>query len=150
MTKKQRILVADDDRFTREMLRVILEKAGYELIFAEDGLTAVEKTKAEKPDLVITDGLLPKLHGFMVCKQIKQLDSPPKVVIVTAVYTKPTYKWEVTKDYGADDIMLKPFKTQALLGCIQKHLAGEPIVADEIAEAPAINDSEAASVGAIH
>src|SRR5262245_66256822 len=109
MSKKAKILVADDDRFIREMIRIILTRGDYEVIFAEDGARAVELAESEKPDLVLTDGLLPKMHGFVVCKTIKDFPSPPKVILVTAVYTKPTYKWEVKKEYGADDILRKPF-----------------------------------------
>src|SRR5262245_60522864 len=77
MRKQQTILVVDDDALTREMLKIILEKAGYKVLLAEDGETAFEMTTAARPDLVITDGLLPKMHGFMLSKTIKSLDNPP-------------------------------------------------------------------------
>lgn len=119
----KRILIADDDRMTRKMLWAILNKAGYDVVIAEDGQAAVELAASETPDLVLTDGLLPKLHGFLVCKTIKEMDAPPKVIILTGVYTKPTYRWEAKKEYGADDILLKPIKPEELLACIEKHLA---------------------------
>jgi DNA-binding response OmpR family regulator len=100
-----------------------LTRAGYEVIFAEDGRTAVSKSNDERPDLVIIDGLLPGLHGFLACKAIKELDLPPKVILHTAVYTKPSYKWEAKGEYGADDVLYKPVKPDALLACIEKHLA---------------------------
>jgi DNA-binding response OmpR family regulator len=123
MSEARKILIADDDRLTREMFRIILQREGYELLFAEDGATAVEMALREKPDLVITDGLLPKLHGFLVCKTLKESDPAPKVVIVTAVYTKPTYKWEMKKEYGADDVLKKPFKPAELLTTIERQLS---------------------------
>jgi CheY-like chemotaxis protein len=134
----KKILVADDDRFMREMLRVVLAREGYELVFAENGAQAIELAAKEKPDLVLTDGLLPKMHGFVVCKTLKSSEEPPKVVLLTAVYTKPTYKWEVKKEYGADDILSKPVKSDALIACIRKHL-GE--VADDGAISPDAPDS---------
>jgi len=118
----KKILVADDDRLMRELLRVILSKAGYELSFAEDGQTALEMATADKPDLVLSDGLLPKLHGFEACKAIKALENPPKVVLLTGVYTKPIYKWQIMKDYGADAVLNKPVDYVQLLACIERQL----------------------------
>jgi DNA-binding response OmpR family regulator len=136
----KRILIAEDDRMTRKMLEAVLNKAGYDVLLAEDGRAAVEMTAQERPDLVLTDGLLPKLHGFLVCKTIKEMDCPPKVVILTGVYTKPTYKWEAKKEYGADDVLLKPAKPDELIACIEKHLAA---AASEI-EMPAFMTEEVA------
>jgi DNA-binding response OmpR family regulator len=123
MSNHNRILVADDDRFMRELLRVILSKAGYEVSLAEDGLQALEMAQAERPDLVLSDGLLPKLHGFEVCKAIKEFDDAPKVVLLTGIYTKPTYKWQVMKDYGADAVLTKPVDDAQLLACIAQQLS---------------------------
>jgi DNA-binding response OmpR family regulator len=120
----KKILIADDECFIRDMLKVLLTRAGYDLIFAEDGQSAVEMAKAESPDLVLIDGLMPKMHGFLACKAIKEQDAPPKIIILTAVYTKPSYRWEVKNTYSADDILVKPFKAADLLACIQKHLPG--------------------------
>ena len=106
MQMQRKILVIDDDGVTRELLKSVLTNADYEVVLAADGLSGVETARSEKPDLVITDGLLPKLHGFLVCKAIKEFDSPPKVIILTGLYTKPTYKWTVKHEYGADDLLL--------------------------------------------
>src|SRR6185369_1522229 len=108
MNTTSKILVAEDDPITRALFKIVLENAGYEVILVEDGAAAVEKATSEHPDLVITDGLLPKLHGFLVCQAIKALDPAPKVIICTAIYTKMTYKWEVKNKYQADDLLIKP------------------------------------------
>ncbi|MCI0486291.1 MAG: response regulator [Blastocatellia bacterium] len=126
MFKRRKILVVDDDRLTREIMIRTLSKAGYEVITASDGLTAVEIAETEKPDLVLTDGLLPKMHGFLVCEAIKAFEAPPKVVVITGVYTKPTYKWEVKSQYGADEILLKPVAPSVLLEMVEKQLRGLP------------------------
>jgi DNA-binding response OmpR family regulator len=118
-----KILIADDHPPLRKILKDVLTLAGYEVIIAEDGIEAVEKAKSEQPDLVITDGLMPKLHGFLVCKEVKKLNPPPKVIVLTAVYTKPTYKLEAKKNYGADELITKPFKTVDLLYAIEQQLA---------------------------
>jgi DNA-binding response OmpR family regulator len=119
---KRKVLVVDDDATTREFLRAVLEHGGYEVVLAEDGVSGVEKAASEKPDLVITDGLLPKLHGFRVCKAIKELDSPPKVILLTGLYTKPTYRGEVKHQYLADDLLTKPVAPADLLACMEKYL----------------------------
>ena len=92
MSKPIRILVADDNAPLRKVMKDVLTRAGYEVLLAEDGLDAFEKALAVRPDLVITDGLMPKLHGFLVCKMLKQLEPPPKVILLTSVYTKPEYR----------------------------------------------------------
>jgi CheY-like chemotaxis protein len=124
--KGKKILIADDDPPLRKVLGKILTDAGYDVVLAEDGESAVEKAASERPHLVITDGLMPKMHGFLVCKAIKQMESPPKVILLTAVYTKRNYKWEVREQYGADDFLTKPFELSELLACIEKHLANSP------------------------
>jgi len=123
MHMHRKILIIDDEPVTRQLLSSVLEQANYEVVVAEDGLSGIEMARREKPALVITDGLLPKLHGFLVCKAIKEFDSPPKVIILTGLYTKPTYKWTVKHDYGADDLQVKPITPADLLACVEKHLA---------------------------
>ena len=119
---QRKILVADDDRITREIIGTILTKAGHEVIFAEDGKSAVELSSTERPDLVFIDGLMPKMHGFLACKAIKELESPPKVILLTGVYTKPSYKWEAKGTFDADDLLKKPCGPDELLACLEKHL----------------------------
>jgi DNA-binding response OmpR family regulator len=119
MTKQKKILVADDERTARELLGITLANAGYQVVFAEDGLDAVSKASTEKPDLVLMDGLMPKLHGFLACKAIKQLDAPPKVLMITGIYTRLTYKWEVKGEYLADGLLSKPFDRTSLLAAVK-------------------------------
>ena len=114
-----KILIADDDRVTRELLARTLTNAGYEVLVAEDGLAAVEKASTEQPDIDLMDGLMPKMHGFVACKTIKELENPPKVVLLTGIYTKLTYKWEAQKTYLADGFLSKPFDKDLLLALIE-------------------------------
>src|SRR5438309_5461476 len=125
MQMQRKILVIDDDGVTRELLKSVLTNADYEVVLAADGLSGVDTARSERPDLVITDGLLPKLHGFRVCKAIKELDSPPKVIILTGLYTKPSYKWEAKHGFLADDLLTKPVGPADLLACIEKHLGSQ-------------------------
>jgi CheY-like chemotaxis protein len=122
----KRILVADDDLPLRRVLGKILTAAGYEVVLVEDGKAAVEKAAEIKPDLVITDGLMPKMHGFLVCKALKEMQPAPKVIMLTAVYTKMNYRFEARERYGADDLLTKPFEVAILLQCIERHLSAVP------------------------
>ena len=124
MITKRKILVADDDRITREIIGSILTRAGHDVVFAEDGKSAVETALSETPDLVFIDGLMPKMHGFLACKAIKELDRAPKVILLTGIYTKLTYKWEAKEEFQADDLLTKPATPDALMACIEKHLPG--------------------------
>lgn len=124
MNRQRQILVADDDRAFRETVGEILTQAGYKVRFAEDGKSVVEKVQHYRPDLVLMDGLMPRLHGFLACEAIKKLDAPPKVILLTGVYTKPTYKGNVKTQHGADDLLVKPLSSADLLACIEKHLFG--------------------------
>lgn len=129
MSVRKKILVIDDEAVIRDLLTKVLERANHDVIVAHDGLSGVEMAAAEKPDLVITDGLLPKLHGFLACKAIKKMNPAPKVILLTGIYTKLTYKWEAKREYGADDLLTKPFKPADLLTCVERHLADLPLVA---------------------
>lgn len=117
-----KILLADDDAAFRKILSNILTKAGYDVVVAEDGEAAVRKAMSENPDLVITDGLMPKLHGFQVCKAVKERNPDIKVIMLSAVYTTPNYLWEARSKFGADDMITKPCQIADLLRKIETHL----------------------------
>lgn len=128
MAVRKKILVVDDEVMIRDLLTNVLERANYDVIIAEDGLSGVDKAASEKPDLVIIDGLLPKLHGFLACRAIKKLNPALRVILLTGIYTKPTYKWEAIDQYNADDVITKPTGPAELLACVEKHLAASPVV----------------------
>lgn len=115
MTTPKKILVVDDDRLMRMMLNMMLTRAGYEVLSAENGRSAIEKASLEKPDLVLTDGLMPDMHGLIACKAIKGLASPPKVVLLTA------NKTEIKKtECAPDDVLMKPVRSAELIACIER------------------------------
>ena len=78
-----KILVVDDDDALREMVGLVLNAAGYETVFAADGLSAVDVFKKEEPDLVLLDIMLPGQSGIEVCKQLRVLSGTP-IVMLTA------------------------------------------------------------------
>ncbi len=124
-TVRKKVLVIDDDRTTRYLLSQILAQSGFDTVEAEDGEAGLRMASEERPDLVLVDGLLPKMHGFLVCKAIKELENPPKVIVLTAVYKKITYRWQVRTEYGADELLIKPINKAEMVSCIARVLSAD-------------------------
>ena len=78
-----KILVVDDEQPLVELLTANLQREGYEVISAGDGVTALELAESQKPDLILLDWMLPKLDGFEVCKRLRPKTAAP-IIMVTA------------------------------------------------------------------
>lgn len=101
-----KILIADDEAEIRDVLRLYLEKDGYEVAEASDGVEAMEKLRKEKPDLVILDIMMPGLDGYRVLRNIREDNNIP-VIMLSA---KDTDSDKILGlDLGADDYITKPF-----------------------------------------
>jgi two-component system response regulator MprA len=106
------ILVVEDDRRIREMVRRGLIFEGYQVEVAEDGETALRYARDKMPDAVILDLMLPGLSGLEVCKRLRNASTVP-ILILTA---RDAVQDRVTGlDAGADDYMVKPFSFEELL-----------------------------------
>ena len=113
---KSKILVIDDDRVTLTMLEMILSRHGYHVLSAKDGAEGFELAVKEKPDAVISDMLIPKIHGLELCTKIKQDPQLKdiKIILMTAVYKGAAFKFQA-KESGADHFIEKPINTNNLL-----------------------------------
>lgn len=111
-----KILVADDDRNICELIGLYLKKDGFEPIFAYDGAEAVEKFKKIQPSLVVLDLMLPKLDGYGVCREIRQISKIP-IIMLTA--RGETFDKVLGLEMGADDYMVKPFDGKELVARIK-------------------------------
>ena len=101
-----KILIADDEAEIRDVLRLYLEKDGYEVTEAADGVEAMEKLRREKPDLAILDIMMPGLDGYRVLRNIREDNNIP-VIMLSA---KDTDSDKILGlDMGADDYITKPF-----------------------------------------
>ena len=111
--KKPLLMIADDEKGIREYLIGILEEQ-YNIIIAKDGQEALALAKAEQPDLIILDLMLPKIDGLEVCKSIKSEENlkMAKVILLTARADEDS-KIIALKN-GADDFLTKPFSTTEL------------------------------------
>ena len=118
---KAKILVIDDDRVTLTMLEMILSRHGYQVLSAKDGEKGLELALKAKPDVVISDMLIPKIHGLDICNKIKQDPQlkDTKIILMTAVYKGATFQFEA-KESGADHFIEKPIDTNELLDKLEK------------------------------
>ena len=123
----QKILVVDDDPDILDALTMILESQGYQVVTASDGIEGLANLKAEKPDLMILDLLMPKMDGWAVCKELqdprwsKYKDIP--ILILTSVRedaSRRRYELETGLELDVDDYVEKPFGPDILLERVSK------------------------------
>ena len=112
------ILVVDDAAFMRMRMSKILSEAGYEVIQAENGLEAVEKYKASKPDAVLMDITMPEMDGITALKAIRAHDPAARVAMVTALGQQQIVL-EAVKS-GAKDFLVKPCEGERVLAAVSK------------------------------
>ena len=110
------VLIVEDDRNIADLLRLYLEKEGFEVCIAYDGIKGLEKFRETKPDLVLLDVMLPGMDGWGVCRSIRQ-DSKTPIIMLTA---KSETEDKVTGlKQGADDYITKPFEMREVLARIE-------------------------------
>ncbi len=119
------VLVVDDQPHIVRLIQVNLEKAGFQVITAGDGVEGMEKIRAEKPDLVILDVIMPRKDGFEVLREVKAdeeiADTP---VIMLTVKTHNADIVEGLKE-GAELYLPKPFHPKELVSLVQRVVEGE-------------------------
>lgn len=113
---KVKVLVVDDDSNICELLRLYLEKEGYETKIAYDGQTAVNYALEYKPNIILLDIMLPKLDGWQVCREIRKTSDVP-IIMLTA--KGETFDKILGLELGADDYVTKPFDTKEIIARIK-------------------------------
>ncbi len=117
-----KILVVDDDPDILDAVAMILESQGYKVVTARDGIEGLATLKAEQPDLMILDLLMPKMDGFAVCKELQDpkwsqhRDTP--ILILTSVRedaSRRRYELETGRLLDVDDYLEKPMSPDVLL-----------------------------------
>jgi class 3 adenylate cyclase len=123
-----RVLIAEDDKDSQELLKRILLKENYEVIAANDGLVAWEIFQREDIRLVITDWLMPQMGGLELCERIRDSESPGYVYII--LVTSKEEKKDIVRamDAGADDYVTKPYDKGELLARVR---SGQRIISLE-------------------
>jgi DNA-binding response OmpR family regulator len=114
--QKDKILVVDDEKNICDLLRMYLEKEGYSVVMAHNGVDAVSMFNSENPDLVLLDIMLPQLDGWQVCREIRKLSEKP-IIMLTA--KDEVFDKVLGLELGADDYVTKPFDTKEIIARIK-------------------------------
>jgi DNA-binding response OmpR family regulator len=118
------ILIIDDDREIASMLHGVLQNNGYRVFLAPNGAEGQRQINSLKPDLVITDMMMPRLGGFPVLEFLKTLDAPPPVIMITA--NEGGRHKAYAEMLGVADYLRKPFPMEVLLESVRRIFATKP------------------------
>jgi two-component system, OmpR family, response regulator ChvI len=122
---KRKLLLVDDEKDLTSLLFTILRKSGYEVVFFNDPLMALERFKPRYYDLMILDIRMPKMNGFELYRQIRRMDNRVKVCFLTAIgefKEYEQYRKEVYPKLGERHFITKPVSNQELIGRINEML----------------------------
>lgn len=116
---RSRVLVVDDDRMIRMLVRLLLEKEGFDVIEGGNGLHAVELAHRERPDLLVLDLMMPEMDGFEALPRLRHdpLLAAMPVIVLTAESGPDTERRVL--ELGADDYLIKPFEPGVLLSRVR-------------------------------
>ena len=133
MNNPARILVADDNETNRDILATRLQASGYEVLHAGDGEEALTVTRAQRPDLILLDIMMPKLDGIEVCRRLKADAGLPFTPIILVTAKAESEDVVEGLDAGADEYLTKPIdqktlvaRVKALLRIKKRHDAEAP------------------------
>lgn len=117
------VLFADDDATGRAIARQVIRNLGFGVIIAEDGEAALSLARQYKPELIITDALMPRRDGRDLARIVKEELPATKIIVITSVYKDPRYKHEAMSRFAVDEYLAKPVKPAELRTLINKYLA---------------------------
>ncbi|HEY2599282.1 MAG TPA: response regulator [Candidatus Dormibacteraeota bacterium] len=116
------VLVADDNDVAQRLCRRVLEKAGYSVLIAADGLQAVEVAMSQRPAMILMDVAMPGIDGIEAMKRIKE-QIPNQPIVIASAHSMASDR-ERFLAAGADDILSKPFRLADLVAIVAKLTAG--------------------------
>ncbi|MFP4346410.1 MAG: response regulator [Anaerolineales bacterium] len=129
---KDKILVVEDELALRETLEYNLQRQGYDVLTTANGVNAIDLAKAEEPDLILLDLMLPGLDGFEVCRILRQ-DMNVPILMLTAKADE--IDKVVGLEVGADDYLTKPFSMRELLARVKALLRRMRMIEEDLTEA---------------
>jgi two-component system chemotaxis response regulator CheY len=118
----RKIMVVDDSALSRRTLRRILEGAGYLVVEAPDGMSALEQYFLERPEVVFLDLVMSGMYGLDVLQKLRELDPAARVVVASADIQSSTR--EMVDEAGARCFINKPFSPENVLGAVETALGG--------------------------
>ncbi|HNX54746.1 MAG TPA: response regulator [Prolixibacteraceae bacterium] len=116
----KQILIADDSQSIREILAFSLERAGYSVLVASDGMEAYNLLDGRAVDLLLTDYYMPNVNGLELIIKVRQLEAYKYLPILVLTTEKQTEFIAEARDAGATGWLLKPFSTEKLLQTLRK------------------------------
>jgi DNA-binding response OmpR family regulator len=136
---EKKILIVDYDITGLDNLAKLLKTNKYQVIKATDGQAGYEAYVSGKPDLVVLEAMLPKLHGFDLCQKIsRESQGRVPVIIITGLYKGPKYRREALNGLGASDFFEKPLDPAALLAAVKRLLRDEDDFEDDLPDSNAV------------
>lgn len=118
------VLFADDDPVGRKIAQQVIRSLGCNVVVANDGEQLLQRARELRPELVITDALMPKRDGREVAKIIKEEMPSTRVVVITSIYKDARYKREAYRDFEVDDYLTKPIAPGRLREVVQRFIDG--------------------------
>lgn len=115
------ILIVEDLKETRELMKFVLRDLGYQVIEAEDGWKAVESVKKQIPDLILMDMAMPSTDGIAATKIIRQFEETAKTPII-AFTASGEFIYEQAIAAGCNDLLYKPLDTEKLQAVLDRYL----------------------------
>ena len=110
-----KILIVEDDKHTSQLLSLNLEREGYEVLTAYDGEAGVQTAKAELPDVIMLDLLLPHVDGWEVCRRLREEGSPTRLIPIIIVSVMAQDDMPDKKSMGPVSFFNKPFRVGSLM-----------------------------------
>ena len=116
----KRVLVVDDEQNIVDILRFNLEREGYEVITAEDGIQGLAMARSSDPDLILLDVMMPEMDGFQVCRELRREDKLTPIIMLTAREEEADRVMGL--ELGADDYVSKPFSVRELMARVRTNI----------------------------
>jgi two-component system cell cycle response regulator DivK len=124
------ILIVEDSELNRRLLEAVLKPHGYRLLIAEDGETGLALARAERPDLILMDVLLPGIDGYEATRQLRAEPETRHLVIVALTATATPEAKDQALAAGCDGYIAKPIDTRAFPQQIRQFLPGRSVLRD--------------------
>ncbi len=120
---KRIVLIADDEPDSLEMLKILVERHGHEVVTAANGREAIDRVVDLQPDLVLLDVMMPGVDGATVCQHIKSNDMLKRIKVILYTAKEKVQGREAAKKAGADAFLAKPFEPEELWEVMTRLLA---------------------------
>ncbi|ADG83157.1 two component transcriptional regulator, winged helix family [Thermincola potens JR] len=117
-----KILIVDDEHHIIELVRFVLQKEGFDVKVAQDGLTAIKETENYRPDLILLDLMLPGIDGLEVCRTLRKKPETADIPVIMVTAKSDEMDKIIGLELGADDYVTKPFSPRELVARVKARL----------------------------